>query len=192
MLMILLMFAFAILSTVSTVLIAVWIYKDAKKRGMEAVLWTLLAILLPSYIGVIVYFVSRSSEKAYVCPRCRGSVNKDYAVCPVCGLALKRKCNHCGLDCEDMWHNCPRCSNELEPIAYPMSKPVEEKDHLVRNIVLLIVANVVMFIGIFAGSFVYLFNNADIDIEDFQTPYIEGFDGFVIQTEMQTNQQVTK
>lgn len=180
---IILMFVFSILSIVSTVLIAVWIYKDAKKRDMEAVLWTLLAVLLPSYIGVIVYFVSRSNEKTYVCPRCRGSVKQDYSVCPVCGLPLKRKCTQCGLDCNDTWHNCPRCSNELEPIAYPLSKPVEEKDHLVRNIVLLVVANIIMFIGLFAGMTVYLINNPDINIEEFQTPYIEGFDDFEIYTE---------
>ena len=183
MLVILLMFLFIILSIVSTVLIAVWIYKDAKKRDMEAGLWALLAIVLPSYIGVIIYFVSRNSEKRYVCPRCRGSVQKDYAVCPTCGLLLKRKCTHCGLNCENTWHNCPRCSNELEPIAYPLSGPVEEKDHLIRNIVALIVANIVVFIGLFVGSFVYLFNNADINIEDFQTPYIDEFEGFVIETE---------
>lgn len=184
MLVILLMFLFIILSIVSTVLIAVWIYKDAKKRDMEAGLWALLAIILPSYIGVIIYFVSRSSEKRYVCPRCRGSVQKDYAVCPTCGLLLKRKCTHCGLNCENTWHNCPRCSNELEPIAYPVSNPVEEKDHLIRNIVALIVANIVVFIGLFVGSFAYLFNNADINIENFQTPYIEEFEGFIIQTEI--------
>ena len=66
MLLILSLFAFVVLYIVTTVLIGVWIYKDAQKRGMDALLWTLLAILLPSYIGVIVYFVSRSKEKVYI------------------------------------------------------------------------------------------------------------------------------
>ena len=179
MLLILSLFAFVVLYIVTTVLIGVWIYKDAQKRGMDALLWTLLAILLPSYIGVIVYFVSRSKEKVYICPRCGSNVKEDYALCPVCALQFKRKCNVCGLACDEKWHNCPRCSSELEPIAYPMAKPIEQKDHLIRNIVLLIVANIVLFIGIFVGSFVTLFNNAEFIIDDFQVPYIEDFDDFV-------------
>ncbi|MBR3589124.1 MAG: zinc ribbon domain-containing protein [Clostridia bacterium] len=179
MLLILSLFAFAVLSIVTTILIGVWIYRDAKKRDMDAVLWTLLAILLPSFIGVIVYFASRSKEKLYVCPRCGGSVKEDYVHCPTCALQFKRKCTSCGLTCDEKWRKCPRCSNELDPIAYPLAKPFEKKDHLIRNIVLLIVANIVMFFGVFIGSFVTLFNNPDF-VEEFQVPYIEEFDEFGI------------
>lgn len=180
MLVILLMFLFVVLSIVTTILIGVWIYKDAKKRDMDATLWTLLAILIPSYIGVIVYFASRDKEKLYVCPRCGGKVKKDYAVCPTCSLPLKRQCQQCGLPCETTWHNCPRCSSQLEPLAYPLAKPVEQKDHLIRNIVLLVVANIVAFIGLFAGTVAFVFNNADVVIDDFPFPYIEGFDDYEI------------
>jgi TctA family transporter len=40
------------------ILLAVWVYRDAKKRGMEATLW-LLVVLLTGFIGLIVYLIVR-------------------------------------------------------------------------------------------------------------------------------------
>ncbi len=177
-LMVVFMFAFLILSLVSTILIAVWIYRDAKKRNMDATLWTLLVIFIPSYIGIIVYLVSRNKEKIYVCPRCGASVKTEYTICPECSLQLKRQCQQCGLPCEETWHNCPRCSSQLEPIAYPMSKPQEHKDHLVRNIVLLIVANIVAAIGIYASMFAFMFQNPEFLVEINDTPFVEAYDEY--------------
>jgi len=45
------------------ILIAVWVYKDAKKRGENAVLW-LLVVLLTGIIGLIIYLVVRKKEEA--------------------------------------------------------------------------------------------------------------------------------
>ncbi|GAH48099.1 hypothetical protein ES705_11724 [subsurface metagenome] len=39
-------------------LIAIWVYKDAKKRDMNAVVW-LLIVLLTGCIGCIIYLVVR-------------------------------------------------------------------------------------------------------------------------------------
>ena len=38
--------------------LAVWVYKDAKKRDMNAVAW-LLIVLLTSFIGYIIYLIVR-------------------------------------------------------------------------------------------------------------------------------------
>jgi TctA family transporter len=40
------------------ILLAVWVYRDARKRGMEATLW-LLVVLLTGIIGLIVYLIVR-------------------------------------------------------------------------------------------------------------------------------------
>lgn len=40
------------------ILIAVWVYKDAKKRDMNAAVW-LLIVLLTGCIGCIIYLVVR-------------------------------------------------------------------------------------------------------------------------------------
>jgi len=43
---------------VIAILIAVWVYNDAKKRDMNAVMW-LLIVLLTSCIGCIIYLIVR-------------------------------------------------------------------------------------------------------------------------------------
>jgi len=43
---------------VISILIAVWVYKDAKKRDMNATVW-LLIVLLTGCIGCIIYLVVR-------------------------------------------------------------------------------------------------------------------------------------
>ncbi len=43
--------------------IAIWVYRDAKKRGEDALLW-LLIVLLTGLIGLIVYVLIRG-DKSY-------------------------------------------------------------------------------------------------------------------------------
>lgn len=43
---------------VTGLLIAIWVYKDAKKRDMNAAVW-LLIVLLTNCIGCIIYLVVR-------------------------------------------------------------------------------------------------------------------------------------
>ncbi len=43
---------------VISIAIAVWVYNDAKKRDMNAVVW-LLIVLLTSFIGCIIYLIVR-------------------------------------------------------------------------------------------------------------------------------------
>ncbi len=40
------------------VIIAVWVYRDARDRGMEAELW-LIMVLLTGLIGLIIYLIVR-------------------------------------------------------------------------------------------------------------------------------------
>jgi len=43
--------------------IAIWVYRDAKKRGEDALLW-LLIVLLTGLIGLIIYVLIRG-DKSY-------------------------------------------------------------------------------------------------------------------------------
>ena len=58
---ILLLFVFLALLTVP-ILIGVYVYRDARRRGMNAVLWTLIAVAAPALIGFIIYLLVRGKE----------------------------------------------------------------------------------------------------------------------------------
>ena len=42
------------------VAIGVYVYRDARNRGLNAVLWTLIALLAPSLVGFIIYLYFHS------------------------------------------------------------------------------------------------------------------------------------
>ena len=50
----------------ATILLTGYIYADAKRRGMNAVLWTVLVFLTPKPIGFIAYFLLRTPMLAAV------------------------------------------------------------------------------------------------------------------------------
>ena len=52
------------------VLIGVYVYQDARRRNMNAVLWTLIAIVAPALIGFIIYLLVRGSYPDLECPQC--------------------------------------------------------------------------------------------------------------------------
>ena len=51
------------------VLLVGYVFADAKRRGMNHVLWTLLAIFIPNAIGIILYFILREPIPV-PCPAC--------------------------------------------------------------------------------------------------------------------------
>lgn len=54
----LIMIVVIIVGFIINILIGIWIYKDAKKRDMNAAVW-LLIVLLTGCIGCIIYLVVR-------------------------------------------------------------------------------------------------------------------------------------
>jgi hypothetical protein len=104
------------------VVVALWVYHDAEKRGHSGLLWGLF-VFVGSIIGLIIYFIVRGSsgEWAYApapppthpCPSCNQPVQSTYVACPYCGTALAQKCAHCGKPTELGWKVCPYCGEPL-------------------------------------------------------------------------------
>ena len=65
-------------------LLAGYIYRDAVRRGMPAIPWTALAVVIPNCVGFVLYFVLRKPI-LHPCPDCGGGVAPDAAFCPRCG-----------------------------------------------------------------------------------------------------------
>lgn len=67
------------------VLVGVYVYRDAIKRGMDAALWTLIAVLVPMLAGFILYLIVRSGHKKMICQNCGLYLEAHWSVCPRCG-----------------------------------------------------------------------------------------------------------
>jgi hypothetical protein len=93
-----------------------YINADAKQRGMNSTLWTLLAIFVPYLIGVVVYFVMRE-PLTYNCPQCGGTVSARFNFCPSCKYNLRPACPQCKREVNASDKYCPHCAQELRPAA---------------------------------------------------------------------------
>ncbi|MGL4571063.1 MAG: hypothetical protein ACRCVJ_08370 [Clostridium sp.] len=65
------------------------VYRDAKNIGANAVLWTAISVLVPGFIGILLYIVIGRNERKVICNNCKGTVNRSSKYCGVCGIALE-------------------------------------------------------------------------------------------------------
>ena len=71
------------------ILIAIWVYRDAQKRGESGALW-LIIVILTSIIGLIIWLVVRppiggkKPESERRCPNCGRPIPMDARICPYC------------------------------------------------------------------------------------------------------------
>ena len=56
------MIPFLLLLLLIPILIGVYVYRDAKRRQMNAVAWTAIAVLAPTFIGLIIYLLVRRNK----------------------------------------------------------------------------------------------------------------------------------
>jgi hypothetical protein len=111
-------FPLFLLSLIGAVMLAVYVllvgyvYGDALRRGMNQVLWTLLAIFIPSAVGIILYFILRDPIPV-PCPRCGTPARKGHAYCASCGVAVRAACPQCRQPVEAGWRNCVHCGAPL-------------------------------------------------------------------------------
>lgn len=80
------------------IVLAVWVYKDAEKRGSSGALW-LIIVIVTGIIGLIIWLVVRppiggktsgetstgSGGNDRRCPNCGRGIPLDANVCPYCG-----------------------------------------------------------------------------------------------------------
>lgn len=70
---------------VINILILIWVYKDAKARGMEnPVIW-LVVVLFTGILGLIIYLVVRPKGATAPCPSCSKKRMAGLMRCPHCG-----------------------------------------------------------------------------------------------------------
>jgi len=93
-----------------------YVYRDAKRRGMNGGLWTLLVLILaPMYlfIGLIIYLLVRE-PLPYNCPQCNNFVSARFNFCPACKYNLHPACPQCQKEVSDTDKYCPYCATQLK------------------------------------------------------------------------------
>lgn len=134
-------------------LIGVYVYRDAKRRNMNAPLWTIIAILAPSLIGFIIYLLVRGNYSNLKCPRCEATVTEQFVVCPKCGAKLRPTCPNCSMAVEPDWSVCPKCTHPLPAVQDDITTPVCLKDKTLWKILVAIIAVPVILILLLGISF---------------------------------------
>lgn len=83
------------------IILAIWVYKDAEKRGSSGILW-LLIVLITGIIGLIIWLVIRppigghpnqaagGASAGRTCPSCGRPIPMDAQVCPYCGKDFRK------------------------------------------------------------------------------------------------------
>ena len=135
------------------ILIGVYVWRDANRRGMNAPLWTIVAVLAPGFIGLIIYLLVRGSWSDLRCPACGGPVREDFARCPRCGAKLKADCPGCSAPVEAGWKVCPHCGSPLAGAEADVAAPVREKDRGLGKILLVVILIPVLLILVLLLSF---------------------------------------
>lgn len=157
------------------VLIGIYVYRDANRRGMNAVLWTLIAVLAPSLIGLIIYLIVRADRSALQCPNCQAPVAEAFSVCPQCGTPLKHKCTKCSHPLEPSWQLCPNCG---EPVPEDLKVPLVtmQKDKGLSKILIAVILIPLLIIGLLiAGLAAYRGSFSSSSIGEIQGMRVEDF-----------------
>jgi hypothetical protein len=92
-----------------------YVNRDARRRGMNSALWTLLVIvMLPSlaFVGFLIYFLMRD-PLPYPCPQCGKLVGPRFNFCPNCKCNLHPSCPNCKREVGESDKYCPYCAHEL-------------------------------------------------------------------------------
>jgi hypothetical protein len=94
------------------VLLVGYVNRDARRRGMNVPLWTVLVIFVPYAIGFVIYFLLRQPLRS-TCPKCGAVADPAFNFCPKCKFNLHPTCPEChrAVRAGDLY--CPICAREL-------------------------------------------------------------------------------
>lgn len=97
------------------IFLVAYVNRDAKRRGMNSAVWTMLVlVLLPAwtFIGFLIYFLMRE-PLPYPCPQCSAMVGPRYNFCPNCKCNLHPSCPQCKREVVETDKFCPYCAADL-------------------------------------------------------------------------------
>jgi hypothetical protein len=94
------------------VLLVGYVNRDARRRGMNVTLWTVLVLFVPNAIGFIIYFLLRHPLRI-TCPKCGVVADPAFNFCPKCKFNLHPACPQCHHPVQVGDIYCPYCAQAL-------------------------------------------------------------------------------
>ena len=98
------------------ILLIGYVNRDAGRRGMSRVLWTLIAIFIPNALGFVLYFILRKPRTSH-CPQCSAVVEPGFGFCPLCRHRLAPVCRQCQRSVNAGDKFCPYCGADLGAVS---------------------------------------------------------------------------
>lgn len=141
-----------VLSVTLPVLVGIYVYKDARRRGMNAVLWALLSAFAPGFVGLIIYLLVRTDSSRIRCKSCNNLIKESFAVCPHCGTSLKEHCHTCNNVLESGWANCPQCGTEIPEDQKTLLNIMPKKDKGLKWLLMVLIVIPVLLLSILTAS----------------------------------------
>lgn len=85
-------FLFFFLSVVATtVFLALWVYKDAEIHGENGTLWVLIILLVPKFLGILIYLFVGRGNREVKCQNCGEITSEEFGICGHCGEKLSKE-----------------------------------------------------------------------------------------------------
>lgn len=129
-------------------IIGVYVYRDASRRGMNAILWAFVTALVPSLIGLLIYLLVRGNYSDLRCPRCDTPVNEQFVICPKCGVKFRPSCPNCATPVEPDWKLCPKCTQPLPEYQTDICAPVKTKDRSIWKVLAIVLVIPILLIAL--------------------------------------------
>lgn len=143
----------AVIAVAVPLTIGAYVYRDAGRRGMNALLWALVAAAAPALIGLIVYLLVRGNYSDLRCPQCDAPVKEQFVVCPRCGAKLRPACPACAMPVELDWKVCPKCAQPLADVQMDVQRPVRENDRSIWKVLAIVLLVPTLLIAVLALGF---------------------------------------
>lgn len=78
----------SILILLAYIFLGIWLYKDCKNNGADPIIWLLIVILTPYFLGLLLYFLLVKNNPKVICSNCKSKTYKNSVFCSLCGKKL--------------------------------------------------------------------------------------------------------
>lgn len=92
------------------VLLALWVYQNARKAKINAVLWGIIT-LFTNLAGLFIYLIYKQNNQ--ICFKCGAVQNKSNIYCTYCGIKISKTCKNCSAIIIEGDNFCNQCGKEI-------------------------------------------------------------------------------